>query len=74
MPPSVFVDALVLMLQGGGQSLRGLRELEREGALRKRVGCEEIPHPDTVGEWLRRMGLPAGRQEIPRGSKWGSWV
>ena len=56
--PSVFVDSLVLMLQGGGQRLEDLRELEREAALMRLVGREVIPDPDTVGDWLRRMGDP----------------
>jgi len=46
------------MLQAGGQTLEDLRELEREGALMKLVGRDEIPDPDTAGDWLRRMGDP----------------
>ncbi len=56
--PSVFVDALVLMLQGGGRYLEDLRELEREQALMKLIGREQIPDPDSTGDWLRRMGDP----------------
>ena len=56
--PSVFVDSLVLLLQAGGQSLEDLRELEQETALMQLVGREGIPDPDTVGDWLRRMGDP----------------
>ena len=56
--PSVYVDSLVLMLQGGGQRLEDLRELEREGALMKLIGRDCIPDPDSVGDWLRRMGNP----------------
>ena len=51
--PSVFVDSLVLLLQAGGQSLEDLRELEQEAGLRKRVGRDQIPDPDTVGDGLR---------------------
>ena len=54
--PSEIVDALVLMLQGGGRSLEDLRELKNEGGLMKLIGRDEIPEPDTVGDWLRRMG------------------
>jgi hypothetical protein len=54
--PSVFVDCLVLMLQGGGRRLEDLRELEREHALMKLIGRERIPDPDSMGDWLRRMG------------------
>jgi len=46
------------MLQAGGQTLEDLRELQREGALMRLVGREEIPDPDTVGDWLRRMVDP----------------
>ena len=54
--PSVMVDSLVLMLQGGGRSLEDLRELKNEKGLMKLIGWDEIPEPDTVGDWLRRMG------------------
>jgi len=60
--PSVFVDSLVLMLQGGGRHLEDLRELEREEALLKLIDQEEVPDPDSMGDWLRRMGDPEKRQ------------
>lgn len=60
--PSVIVDSLVLMLQGGGKSLEDLRELRNEGGLMKLLGRDEIPEADTVGDWLRRMGDPKGGQ------------
>ncbi|RPJ09954.1 MAG: IS1380 family transposase [Deltaproteobacteria bacterium] len=56
--PSVIVDGVVLMLQGGGRSLEDLRELKNEEGLMKLIGQDEIPEPDTVGDWLRRMGDP----------------
>jgi hypothetical protein len=56
--PSEIVDAVVLMLQAGGRSLEDLRELRDEENLMKLVGRDEIPGPDTVGDWLRRMGDP----------------
>jgi len=60
--PSEVVDAVVLMLQGGGRSLEDLRELKREEGLMELMGREEIPEPDTVGDWLRRMGDPKAGQ------------
>jgi len=60
--PSAFVESLVLMLQAGGQTLEDLRELQREGALMRLVGRDEIPDPDTAGDWLRRMGDPQAGQ------------
>jgi len=64
--PSAFVESLILMLQAGGQSLEDLRELEQEAALTfvslsrtmKLVGRDLLPDPDTVRDWLRRMGDP----------------
>ena len=56
--PSAFVESLVLLLQGGGQTLEDLRELEQEAVLMELVGREVIPDPDTLGDWLRRMGDP----------------
>jgi len=56
--PSVYVHALVQMLQGGGSSLEDLRELERESGLRKLLGQETLPKPCTAGDWFRRMGDP----------------
>jgi hypothetical protein len=56
--PSAFVESLVLMLQAGGQTLEDLRELEQEAPLMRLLGQEEIPDPDTAGDWLRRMGDP----------------
>jgi len=60
--PSEIVDAVVLMLQGGGRSLEDLRELKDEEGLMKLIGRDEIPEPDTVGDWLRRMGDPKSGQ------------
>jgi len=58
--PSVMVDSLVLMLQGGGRSLEDLRELKHEEGLMKLIGRDKIPEPDSAGDWLRRMGDPNG--------------
>ena len=59
--PSVFVDRLILMLQAGGRSLEDLRELRREAGLLRLLGRDVIPDPDTVGDWLRRMGAQTGQ-------------
>ena len=56
--PSVFVETCVLMLQAGGRCLEDLRGLEREAALMALIGQEALPDPDTLGDWLRRMGDP----------------
>lgn len=60
--PSEIVDVVVLMLQGGGRSLEDLRELREEEGLMELIGRDEIAEPDTVGDWLRRMGDPKSGQ------------
>jgi len=60
---SEMVDAVVLMLQGGGRSLEDLRELKDEEGLMELIGRDEIPEPDTMGDWLRRMGDPKTGQK-----------
>jgi hypothetical protein len=54
--PSVFVDSMVLMLQGGGRSFEDLRELKNDHGLMNLIGYANIPDPDTAGDWARRMG------------------
>ena len=56
--PSVFVDRLILMLQAGGRSLEDLRALRREAGLMRLLDRAALPDPDTLGDWLRRMGNP----------------
>lgn len=57
--PSVFANAVVMMLQGGGHHLEDLRELQREQSLLGLLNQRALPDPDTVGDWLRRMGDPS---------------
>jgi hypothetical protein len=56
--PSVFVDWLRLMLQAGGRSLEDLRALRRKAGLMRLLDRAARPDPDTLGDWLRRMGDP----------------
>lgn len=58
--PSAHVMPLILMLNGGGQSLEDLREIRNDAALRELLGLDEMPSSDAVGDWLRRMGLGKG--------------
>jgi hypothetical protein len=54
--PSVFVEALILMLEGGGRTLEDIRELSNESGLMRLTGNSQIPSSDALGDWLRRMG------------------
>ena len=54
--PSAYVKPLVWMLQAGGRRLEGVRELRAEHEVLRRLGLDELPSADALGDWLRRMG------------------
>src|SRR3970040_471295 len=56
--PWVFVDSLVMMLEGGGRSLEDLRELSREEALMTLGGRDQVRVADTWGGCVRACGAP----------------
>jgi len=45
------------MQHEGGIRLDDLKYLKKDTALKKLLGMECIPQPDSVGDWLRRMGI-----------------
>jgi hypothetical protein len=65
--PSVYVEALVMLLQGGGRSFEDIRELKYEEGLMKLIDINKIPDPDSVGDWCRRMGKGEGGQQGLKG-------
>ena len=70
--PSVFVDRLILMLQGGGRSLEDLRELRREAGVLRLLGREAMPDPDTLGELAAADGGSADGASRARGAGAGA--
>ena len=57
--PSVFVTSLMLMLHEGGKSLDDLHYIREDKALRKLLVLKQVPTPDAMGDWLRRIGNSA---------------
>ena len=55
--PSVFLNSLILMQHEGGIRLDDLKYLKKDAAITKLLGLKNIPQPDSVGDWLRRMGI-----------------
>ena len=55
-PASSYVLPLLLMLQGGGQSLEDLRMIARDKGLLALLSIAAVPSTDAFGQWLRRMG------------------
>lgn len=54
--PSVFVNAVMLMLHEGGRCLDDLRYIRDDEALRVLLGLSQVPESDSLGDWLRRQG------------------
>ena len=54
--PSVFVNAMMLMLHEGGSCLDDLRYIRNDQALLQLLGITSAPQADSMGDWLRRIG------------------
>ncbi|MFB6240044.1 MAG: hypothetical protein ABEJ46_00480, partial [Gemmatimonadota bacterium] len=53
--PSLMVELWVALLWYGGGWLSDVKLLSRR-SVRRLFGWERVPHPTTVGRWLRRAG------------------
>lgn len=62
--PSVFVNAVMLMLHEGGRCLDDLRHLREDVALRTVLGLSVVPESDSLGDWLRRTGQAGVRASV----------
>jgi hypothetical protein len=56
----VYIEPLLLMLEGGGRHMEDLREIRDDTALRAVIGLEEMPSLSTFGDWLVRAGERGG--------------
>ncbi len=65
--PSTYVQALVLMLHGGGRSLEDMRMLANDAGLSPLLQMT-VPSPDATGNWLRRLGAGSGLTDL--GAVW----
>jgi hypothetical protein len=54
--PSEFINSLILMQHEGGIRLDDMKYLKKDEAITKLLGLKNIPQPDSIGDWLRRMG------------------
>lgn len=55
-PPSMFIQALMLMQHEGSFHLDDIRHLKDDEALREVLDLDALPSATTLGDWLRRMG------------------
>jgi len=64
--PALFVEPLLLMLNGGGRSLEDLRNIKTDTGLRELLQIKNLPSSDATGNWLRRMGNRGGLTGLQR--------
>lgn len=64
--PAIFVEPLLLMLNGGGRSLEDLRKIKTDSGLRELLHIGIMPSSDATGNWLRRMGNSDGLAGLQR--------
>ena len=58
MPPPSLSIGCASCSKRGVRSLEDLRALRREAGLMRLLDRAAFPDPDTLGDWLRRMGDP----------------
>ena len=56
LPPSTFIETLLLMQHEGSVHLDDSRHLQDDEARRTVLNLTHIPKATTLGDWLRRMG------------------
>ena len=61
---SCFMNALLLTLYGGGESIAHTREIRDDKALRKLLNLKKVPSESAIGDWLKRIGEREGINSI----------
>ncbi len=51
------IQPLLLMLHAGGRVLEDIRTIASDKGLRTLLGIKRMPTADTIGKWLKRIGL-----------------
>lgn len=64
--PSAYVRTLTYHFSEGGRHIEEVRRIKTDEGFRALVGIEQMPGPDAVGDWLRRMGGQGGREALRR--------
>jgi len=57
---SNYIQALILMLLGGGQSIADMRMIKNDVSLQKLLKIKIIPSESAIGDWLSRLGKKGG--------------
>jgi hypothetical protein len=62
--PSVYVRTLACHFSEGGRHIEELRRIKADRGFRALVDMGQMPGPDAVGDWLRRMGSGGGQKRF----------
>ncbi len=63
--PSAYVRTLIYHFSEGGRHIEEVRQIKADEGFRSLIDLEQMPGPDAVRDWLRRMGKQ-GQQEALR--------
>jgi len=62
--PSAYVRTLAFHFSEGGRHIGEVRQIKTDEGFRALVDIGQMPGPDAVGDWLRRMGSGGGREAL----------
>jgi len=62
--PSAYVRTLVYHFSEGGRHIEETRQIKADEGFRSLIGLEQMPGPDAIGDWLRRMGTGDRQEEL----------
>jgi len=61
---SDYIQPLILMLLGGGQSIADMRMIRHDASLQKLLNINVIPSESAIGNWLLRQGKKDGLEGL----------
>jgi hypothetical protein len=61
---SDYIQPLILMLLGGGQSIADMRVIRNDECLQKILKIQVIPSESAIGDWLSRLGGNGGLEGL----------
>jgi len=61
---SDYIQPLILMLLGGGQSIADMRVIKKDESLQKLLKINVIPSESAIGDWLLRQGKNGGLEGL----------
>jgi hypothetical protein len=54
--PSAYVRTLIYQFSEGGRHIEDTRQIKADEGFRSLIDLDQMPGPDAIGDWLRRVG------------------